>query len=93
MRFLPAGIGGHVAAVLALALAVIYAMAIQGGSGLAEGARFGALIGIFAVGAFVMHNYVNLNIGLKLTLQQGVSLFRRMGCHGYSDWPYLSPAR
>jgi hypothetical protein len=41
-----------------------------GGSGVAEGARFGALIGIFAVGAFVLHNYVNLNIGLKLTMQQ-----------------------
>lgn len=51
-----------------LALAVIYAMLYQGGSGVAEGARFGALIGVFSVCAFVMHNYVNLNIGLKLTL-------------------------
>jgi hypothetical protein len=48
-----------------LALAVIYAMLYQGGSGVAEGARFGALIGVFAVCAFVVHNYVNLNIGLK----------------------------
>jgi uncharacterized membrane protein len=41
----------------------------------AEGARFGALIGVFAVCAFVVHNYVNLNIGLKLTLEQAVAYF------------------
>src|ERR1700724_2402039 len=41
-------------------LAVIYAMLYRGGSGVAEGARFGALIGIFAICAFVVHNYVNL---------------------------------
>jgi hypothetical protein len=35
-----------------LVLAVIYAMAYQGGSGAVEGARFGALIGLFAVCAF-----------------------------------------
>ena len=58
-----------------LALAVIYAMLYQGGSGVAEGARFGALIGVFEVCAFVVHNYVNLNIGLKLTLEQAVAYF------------------
>jgi hypothetical protein len=58
-----------------LVLAVLYAMLDQGGSGAAEGARFGALIGVFAVCAFVLHNYVNLNIGLKLTLQQSVAYF------------------
>jgi len=56
-------------------LAVIYAMLYQGVSGLAEGARFGALIGLFAICAFVLHNYVNLNIGLKLTVQQAVAYF------------------
>jgi len=40
-----------------------------------DGARFGALIGIFFVGAFVVHNYVNLNIGLRLILQQAVAYF------------------
>jgi hypothetical protein len=58
-----------------LVLAVIYAMLYKGGSGLAEGARFGALIGAFAVCAFVLHNYVNLNIGLKLALQQSAIYF------------------
>jgi len=62
-----------------LALAVLYAMVYQGGSSVAEGARFGALfgalIGVFVEGAFVVHNYVNLNIGGKLTLQQGIAYF------------------
>jgi len=56
-------------------LAVIYAMLYRGGSGVAEGARFGALIGIFAICAFVVHNYVNLNIGSKLTLEQSIAYF------------------
>jgi hypothetical protein len=58
-----------------VALAMLYAMVYRGGSGAMEGLRFGALIGVFAVGAFVLHNYVNLNIGLKLTLEQAVAYF------------------
>jgi hypothetical protein len=56
-------------------LAVLYAMIYKSGSGLFEGARFGALIGLFSVCAFVIHNYVNLNIGLALTVQQAVAYF------------------
>lgn len=56
-----------------LVLAALYALAYRGGLGIAEGARFGVLIGMFAVGAFVLHNYVNLNIGVKLTVQQAVA--------------------
>jgi hypothetical protein len=56
-------------------LAVLYALIYKGGSGLAEGARFGALIGAFAICAFVFHNYVNLNVGLTLTLQQSAVYF------------------
>jgi len=58
-----------------LVVAIIFAMTHQGGSGITEGARFGVLIGIFVVCAFVLHNYVNLNIGLKLTLMQAVAYF------------------
>jgi len=58
-----------------LVVAIIFAMIHQGGSGTTEGARFGVLIGIFVVCAFVLHNYVNLNIGLKLTLMQAVTYF------------------
>jgi hypothetical protein len=56
-----------------LVLAVIYAMLYKGGSGVAEGARFGALIGVFSVCAFVLHNYVNLNIGFRLTVLQSAT--------------------
>ena len=58
-----------------LVAAIIFAMMHQGGSGTADGARFGALIGIFVVCGFVLHNYVNLNIGLKLALGQAVAYF------------------
>ena len=58
-----------------LVVAIIFAMIHQGGSGTTEGARFGVLIGIFVVCAFVLHNYVNLNIGLKLALGQAVVYF------------------
>jgi hypothetical protein len=56
-------------------LAVLYSMTYQGGSGLVEGARFGVLIGLFVIGAFVLHNYVNLNIGLTLALISAVAYF------------------
>jgi hypothetical protein len=58
-----------------LVVAIIFAMPHQGGSGATEGARFGLLLGIFVVCAFVLHNYVNLNIGLKLTLMRAVAYF------------------
>jgi hypothetical protein len=73
MSHMPIGMAAMFVAILALA--VIYAMLYQGGSGLVVGARFGALIGVFAIGSFVVHNFVNLNIGLKLTLQQGAAYF------------------
>jgi len=58
-----------------LVAAIIFAMNHQGGSGTTEGARFGVLIGIFLVCAFVLHNYVNLNVGLKLALMQAAAYF------------------
>ena len=58
-----------------LVVATIFAMIHQGGSGITEGGRFGVLIGIFVVCAFVLHNYVNLNIGLKLALMQAAAYF------------------
>ena len=58
-----------------LVAAIIFAMTHPGGSGVTGGARFGVLIGIFVVCAFVLHNYVNLNIGLKLALGQAAAYF------------------
>ena len=67
---------GLVATFIAIqVVAIIFAMMHQGGSGITEGARFGVLIGLFVVCAFVLHNYVNLNIGLKLALGQAVAYF------------------
>jgi len=68
-----AGMAAMFVAIVALVL--IYALMYQNGWGVARGARFGALLGIFAIGSFVVHNYVNLNIGLKLTVQQSVAYF------------------
>jgi hypothetical protein len=73
MSHMPLGMAAMFLGILALAL--LYAMLYRGGYGIAEGARFGALIGVFAMGSFVVHNYVNLNIGLKLTVQQSVAYF------------------
>jgi hypothetical protein len=61
MSHMPAGMAAMFLAILALA--VIYAMLDQGGSGVATGTLFGALIGVYSVGSFVIHNYVNLNVG------------------------------
>jgi hypothetical protein len=58
-----------------LVAAIVFALIHPGGSGIAEGARFGVLLGIFVVCACVLHNYVNLNIGLKLALGQAVAYF------------------
>jgi len=77
MSHMPVGMAGLFVSMVSLA--VVYAMLYQGGSSIGEGARcgaiFGALIGIFALGAFVVHNYANLNIGLMLAVQQGVAYF------------------
>lgn len=62
---------GMVALLLAMmALAALYALAFRGGSSAAHGVRFGFLVGVFATGSFVLHNYVSLNIGLRLALLQ-----------------------
>ena len=69
---------GMVATLIAiLVVAIIFAMTTThpGASGAIEGARLGVLIGVFVVCAFVLHNYVNLNIGLKLALGQAVAYF------------------
>jgi hypothetical protein len=73
MTVMPIGLVATFIAILVVA--VIFAMIHQGGSGPADGARFGVLIGMFVVCALVLHNYVNLNIGLKLALGQAVAYF------------------
>jgi hypothetical protein len=59
--------------VAVLVVTALYAMAHRAGNGLVEGLRFGALVGLFVVFAFVVHNYVNLNQSLPLTLWQAAA--------------------
>ena len=67
---------GMVALLLSMmALAALYALAFRPGSSVAQGVRFGFLVGVFAAGSFVLHNYVSLNIGLRLALLQAVAYF------------------
>ena len=58
-----------------VALAALYALAYHGDGALTAGVRFGFLVAVFALGSFVLHNHVNLNIGLRLTVGQGIAYF------------------
>jgi hypothetical protein len=70
---MPAGMAAMFVAMLVMA--ALYAMTNPNGADAIAGTRFGALIGVFAVCAFVIHNHVNLNIGLTLTLGQAIAYF------------------
>ena len=72
MAAMPIGIVASFIAILVVV--IIFAMIRQGGSGATKGAMLGVLIGIFAV-CNVLHNYMNLNIGLKLALGQAAAYF------------------
>ena len=73
MRVAPLGMASLLVAMMALA--AIYALAFRDGSIIAQGVRFGLLVGVFAAGSFMLHNYVSLNIGLRLALLQVVAYF------------------
>ena len=60
------------------ALTYIYAKGYEGGSGIAEGARFGVVVGIFAAAFFSAVSYGTLNIGRKLTVL--------VACAGLVEW-------
>ena len=67
---------GMVAMLLAMmALAALYATGFRERSPVTQGVRFGFLVAVFAAGSFVLHNYVSLNIGLRLALLQAVAYF------------------
>jgi hypothetical protein len=67
----PLGIVGMLLSMVAIT--VLYALLCAPAP--IEGVRFGALVGAFAVGSFVLHNHVNLNIGLRLTIGQAIAYF------------------
>jgi hypothetical protein len=71
MDFMPYLMGGIFLAMLAAAF--IYAKGYEGGSGLVEGARFGAAIGLFAVGYSAIVNYATVNVGRRHTAMMGTA--------------------
>jgi hypothetical protein len=71
MSHFPAGMFGIFLSISIMA--VLYAMSYRPGSGLAAGAIFGVLFGLFYLGSFVLHNYANLNIGLRLTVFSAIA--------------------
>ena len=73
MAFLPLMFAGLLIAILAAA--IIYAKGYEGGSGVAEGTRFGFLLGVFVVFAFAAVNYAVLNIGRKLAVMTAAAGF------------------
>ena len=72
-RVMPMGMISILVAIFVVA--VLYAMAYPAGGGVLDGARFGALIGVFAVCGFALHNHMILNIGIKLTVGQAIAYF------------------
>lgn len=56
-------------------VAVLYAKIYSSGGGMVSGVCLGALMGLFAVCTFVVHNYVFLNIGAKLAVYEGMAYF------------------
>jgi hypothetical protein len=79
---IPFLIGGTLVAMFALSY--IYAKGYEGGSGIQEGLRFGALIGIFAVGYIAVGNYVVMNIGRRLAASMAVA--------GFMEWAIVGMA-
>jgi hypothetical protein len=70
-RVMPLGMLGMLAAMAALA--VLFAMLYPAGATVIAGIHFGLLVALFALGSFVLHNYVNLNIGARLTALQAIA--------------------
>ncbi len=68
---MPIGMLGMLLAMIALS--ALYAWSTAAGQGLVHGAEFGALVALYALGSFVLHNHVNLNIGWRLTIGQAVA--------------------
>jgi archaellum biogenesis protein FlaJ (TadC family) len=61
MKVMPYGVVAILISIVVVA--VLYARIYPAGSGIASGVYLGALIGIFSVCTFVIHNYVDLNVG------------------------------
>jgi hypothetical protein len=65
MAFLPMMFAGFLVAMAAAVL--IYGKGYEGGSGIAEGTRFGLLIAVFQIGYVVLGNHAVMQVNLRLT--------------------------
>lgn len=65
MAFLPMMFAGFLVAMFAVVM--IYAKGYEGGSGIAEGVRFGFLIAVFEIGYVVVGNYAVMQLNRRLT--------------------------
>jgi len=70
LSMMPVGMAAMFLSVVAVG--AIFAQTHREGSNLLQGASFGALIGLFAACAFGMHNYVNLNVGMALSIGESI---------------------
>lgn len=73
MKVMPYGMVAILIAIVVVA--VLDAKIYAAGGGIVAGISLGALIGLFSVCTFAIHNYINLNIGLTLTIYQSVAYF------------------
>jgi hypothetical protein len=73
MKVMPYGMAAILIAIVVVA--ILYARIHPAGGGMVSGLCLGALIGLFSVCTFAIHNYVNLNIGLTLTIYQSIAYF------------------
>jgi hypothetical protein len=69
--FLPMMFCGFFVAMLAAVM--VYAKGYEGGSGAAEGMRFGFLIAVYNIGFVVLGNYAVMQINRRLTLYMAVA--------------------
>ena len=54
------------------AATAIFARVHPTGAGIESGLKFGAVLAVFQLGSFVLHNHMNLNIGWRLSALQGI---------------------
>jgi hypothetical protein len=73
MKVMPYGMVAILIAIVVVA--ILYAQIYSTGGSIISGVYLGALIGLFTVCTFAIHNYINLNIGLRLTIYQSIAYF------------------
>lgn len=65
------GMSGTLLAIVAAT--VIFARMHPTGAGIGAGLKFGVLLAVFMLGSFVLHNYMLLNIGARMSMLQGIA--------------------